>query len=563
MTSIAGPDAKCRFLGEPQGDGGEFNSLLQQVGLGDQTGRSLREMVRLGWIKPRMRIAIPREFILGWENFPTYPRHGTFNEEDDWAAEVWSLATHPLSAADPSPGWYRHPLDCDGVLEEIRPHVIPSGPGCPEPEIVCHPRGRGRKVFPWVDFFGYWQSYRLFETFNAVKVMAPLENTPNLEETLSHLPDHLPLLKKKSDARMELIERQWLLREPVFEWVSQFRTLLDLPTWLDNESSWKIVQAGSGELAEDLGLEPEAMRADILEVLLVMWADWARKGTGVPPGLRRSLQMDIFRAVEFHNLLTDDQIDPTDGYWDPPDRQSRRWARLKEALPFESDRARAGFPETALMYLNRFNNVADNRALSLGKVRRISEDWWSESEAFRRFILVFDRLHQHFSGSINNDNDVGLIEQTPADFLVLTALHAEKLLAELRAEARPGEQAPTTRELLKYWAGRVGRVRFGVTGEEEARFKSRIGRRLRDDTKLHDLPLKPENPFISLGKDHGGLAFFENAIVNTMILRNYSAHHSCLDFELIHTEWARDPLESIIVVVLTVLQTARLNQKGE
>lgn len=561
MTVIKGAYASCRFLSAPQGEGGEFTSFLNRVGLDGQAGRPLRELVRLGWIKPRMRIVIPRTFILCWANFPTYPRHGTFKPEDDWAARVWSLATLPLSAAESASGWYRHPLDCDEFLVEMRRHLINSGPGCPEPETVHHPRGRGREVFPWIDFFGYWQAYRLFETLNAIKIMAPPENTLDLEDNISRLPDQLHLPREITDAQLERIDREWGVREPVFDWVSRFRILLGLSLQWDEDSSGSTIQAGAKALADDLGLTADAIREGIREVLLVMWADWARVDKGIPLAMRRHLQQDIYRAVEFHNLLAKDQIDPYDAYWNPPDRQSRRWARLKKALPFEKDRARAEFPRMALMYLNRFNAVvAAHQVLTEEKIREITEYWWGRGGLFRRFVLAFDRLHQHYSGSINGDNDVELIEQTPADFLVLTALHAEKLLVEQKAVARPKEAASGTSKLLKYWAEIVAITYFGVKGDGIESFRRRIKERLENETALHDLSLKPKNPFVDLNGAADGLSFFENAIINTMILRNYSAHHSCLDFELTHGPWVKDPLESIIVVVLTVLQTAPLDQ---
>jgi hypothetical protein len=54
------------------------------------------------------------------------------------------------------------------------------------------------------------------------------------------------------------------------------------------------------------------------------------------------------------------------------------------------------------------------------------------------------------------------------------------------------------------------------------------------------------------------LAFFETAVINLAILRNYAAHHTCLDFELIHTDWVKDPLESLLVVMLTALEVLPL-----
>ncbi len=48
--------------------------------------------------------------------------------------------------------------------------------------------------------------------------------------------------------------------------------------------------------------------------------------------------------------------------------------------------------------------------------------------------------------------------------------------------------------------------------------------------------------------------FFETAIVNFAILRNYVAHHSCLDYEIISSDWALDPIEAMLLVLLTALE---------
>jgi hypothetical protein len=53
----------------------------------------LREFVRLGWIKPVLRVRLPDRFFLNWDNCASLSFHGNFNEEDNWAASLWSYSS--------------------------------------------------------------------------------------------------------------------------------------------------------------------------------------------------------------------------------------------------------------------------------------------------------------------------------------------------------------------------------------------------------------------------------------------------------------------------------------
>jgi hypothetical protein len=81
-----------------------------------------------------------------------------------------------------------------------------------------------------------------------------------------------------------------------------------------------------------------------------------------------------------------------------------------------------------------------------------------------------------------------------------------------------------------------------------------FGERFKTETRLHDLPSTKTNPFNSFDDIEDGLQFFETAIVNFAILRNYFAHHSCLDYEIISSDWALDPIEAMLLVLLTALE---------
>lgn len=232
------PEEHCRYLFSPGKDPSTYTwrALLASLGLEIPEEIGLDGLVARGWLKPLMRIKLPRTFYSNWISFPTYPVTGKSRPEDEWARDLWSLCTFSLSTSRTvSEGrllgkWYRHVLDQphDPLTRQVKPHLLATGPDNTEPPPISH-RRFGR-VSPWVDLFAYWQAYQLADVLSIIQRRI----------VLLYGTDQRPLLKQylRSNARRdELVEKRlgrirerWELNARVFDWVSRYRTLREL--WL-------------------------------------------------------------------------------------------------------------------------------------------------------------------------------------------------------------------------------------------------------------------------------------------------------------------------------------------
>jgi hypothetical protein len=133
-------------------------------------------------------------------------------------------------------------------------------------------------------------------------------------------------------------------------------------------------------------------------------------------------------------------------------------------------------------------------------------------------------------------------------------LHAEKILRDRYLEGRPGAtRLPGVTKIILFEAEKILQAKgFSDCGEGLKELEDIM----KIKGQLHELHLNPISPFvetvnISWG---GGLEKSLTAsFANFGILRNYAAHHDCLDEELIYTPLAQTVVEAVLVPTLLVL----------
>ncbi len=549
MSWISEADRDCLYLWEIPGYAGHgsFLRLAEEFGVKLPESPSLLEIVRMGWLTPRRRVRLPESIVraihgeLSLDNVP---------ECDHWALHLWNrcrsfFPEHVKEAESAFTGaWYRPPLELEGdaLARSVQEHTIPADANeSPWPLVRLE---RREEVPAWLDFYAFWQIYELVEVLGSSRLFAPVRNVPSARGNLERVLADFDRFKEVSDSRINAVTATWRRRAPVFEWVGRYRTLLGI--WLGRNGSRDEMTAGAKALASDLGLNGEAMRAAIRDTLLVLWNDinWRNGWEDLPDVALERLRQDIYWAVQFLGRVTGDPVDLDDPFWNPPDRMAREWATLPDVLAFEWHEAKESFPRNALHYLEAFNKVAspggsfDEAALAKQAERM------NASVPFRRFVLAFFRLHQHYGGAINRSTRIRLREETPIDFLLLCALFAEKLVSEVYLSRNRGTTLPKVKRLVLWFAGEVGNAK-GLSG-----LQARVARRLKSgETELYDLPQTHRIPFNTPATDSEE-AIIEEAFVNFVKIRNYAAHHDALDFELIHTSAAMPVLESLLLVVL-------------
>jgi hypothetical protein len=557
---VEGFDQNCRYLPAPGGslDHG-FGGFLREVGVRLPASPDLRQMVRHGWISPVLRVRLPETFYLGWENYPANPFLGTLAQEDRWANELYNRCAFPGVAArqgELSGDWFNHYLDdpADGLARQVRDHAIPAAPGAEEPAPLYHPH-RETAIYPWIDFFGYWQVYELVELLRAARLFSPPLNEPGAEEALAATCRHLSDLRRLSDRGMQGIRDRWERNRPIFEWVSRYRTLLAI--FADTDEDWSKVREAAPRLLADLAVTPPQLKEAIRNILLVEWQRLKPPGRGqeeiIPRLLGAHLQQDIERALSFLREVSDEEVELDDPFWGlPDDYMNRGWAPMPVALPYEALEARRAFPEQAPLYFRDLNPLLGPSPVDQARLRALMARRWSGSVPFRRFCLAFQRLHDHLRTDL--DDKIGLRSQTPMEFLILCALATERILRDRHlARSTPPAKIPGVTRLITSAAGEVLRS-LGISSpapglKELAEVLGRKG-------QLHDLHLNPRNPFVAMADFAWGDPLSKSLLVtfaNFGILRNYAAHHDCLDDQFVYGSMALTAVKAVLVPTVMVI----------
>ncbi len=549
---LSSGDQNCRYLVCAGGDhrNTEFGKRLAALGIVLPGQMTLRDCTRLGWIEPVLRIRIPDRFLLAWSDFPGLQFQGDFLSEDTWVNQLWlrSVSSIPTDDWEQDGRWYRHYLDCPDhdLTSQVAKHRIESGREC-EPEAILHPRSP-TEVYPWLDFFAYWQAFELADIVEAAVLIPALYDVPNAKECLDSLKQSLPRRQEFANCKVRVRREQWASRRKTFDWLSRFRTLMGGTVGIKGPPQSIVVDAVR-QMASDLGLDGNTIKNEVRDVLLVLHAQWTNRARNEPGcfALVRALRQDIEYAVEFWQIVGGQALDFNDAFWGyPANGWQGRWTTLPDALPREDLRAKQRFPHEASRYLSAYNLLApQRRCLDETAIEQLVNGWWSHCTPLRRFCLAFSRMHDHYRGTA--EELASLQERTPIEFLLLAALHAEKLLGEVLTGAPTG------------FAGRVCEAAKNVAQKLSVSERPLFGTCLNgalNNTKLHNLPETMKMPFVTDADIEHADPIGKRLVVsfaNYAVLRNYAAHHDCLDGKLIYSDLALPAIEALLVVTLESL----------
>jgi hypothetical protein len=550
---IHSTDEHCRYLPAPECNPGlGFGGFVKEMGV--TLPYELHDMIRFGWIRPVLRVRIPTEFYLAWENYPAYGLQGNIADADLWAAQLRErcafLGARWYGDRDPAGTWYYNFLDdqASELGRQAWANSIPVGSEADDPIPVAHPR-RNELVRPWIDYFSYWQVYELIEVLDHLQVCGPILDTPEVELVLETLRQSLSWRRQDSLLRIQATRQRWERNARVFDWISRYRTLLAISSRMPITPV--KVDEGAARLMRDRGLSPEQLRQDIRDVLL---EEWQRLQHRLPAPAREHFREDIMRAVQFYEAVTGKEADLADPYWAPRDRMNHGFTPLPEVLPFEALSAKWSFPEQAMVYLEGRAQVIG--PISEDRLEALAERWWHPSVQFRRFCMAFKRLHDDYS--VSSEDKLGFRARTPIEFLILSCLNAEKMLQMRYRHRRPGANLPrSARTLVGEMYGEVLRARGVLKPSVNA---ARLVELLRqnDRDQLHGLSQNPQNPFIVTQEITWGDALTSALAIafgNLVILRNYAAHHDVLDDMLLgDPKYALPAIDAVLIPTVLVLE---------
>jgi hypothetical protein len=551
---LSSSDKDCRYLREDPTRPGEFLALATKLGITLPPDVKLIDAVRWGWVEPSLRVRLPDTFFLEWDNYPKRPRLGSLRPSDVWADELHDAViiywpSVQLDRNEDVNQWFVHPFDRSNSPETdvIRAHAI-SAAAEHEPNLIHH--SSGVEIAPYIDFFPYWQVYRLAESIAAATLFKPVFNTPAAEKLIRMLIDELPRWREFSGHRIARIERESRQRENTFEWLSRYRTLLGAA--VDADSNAREVALAAKEIAAGIAASADALKTEIRDVLLVLFQEWKwdLRSAHIGKPVVDYLRQDIKLAVDFVAEGTGVAAPLNDPVWTSDSRCEHLWARMDEALPYELERARDEFPFLASMYLADFAESVHVPALE-SRLEVLTRAWWSESYPFRRFTLLFHRLHGTLGG--DTKERITFDEENTVDYLILCTLVAEKLMAWfwLREHSQPAE-LPGFKSLLLASLTRVAQSLKVEPPEEQ--FNA-----LYSGTALYDLTTTRKLKFfesVSALEDERRLQWLVRTALNFAIMRNYAAHHECLDAELTYSESGNQALTAVTTLVVLLLSAA-------
>lgn len=540
QDTVSSSDKDCRYLrADPNGDGA-FDRYVKDLGIVLPAGVTIHGAAALGWLTPALRIAIPHEYYETWPDFPRCGREPGVDPELRWAHMAVTGQWMPSVERDSSDEWFLHPFD--GGDDPDAPLILRhrSDPRVDPPTFV---HSNGRLIRPWVDFYPYWQAYRLDASIRAAEINPRLFNTPDLDGQVASLQQSLRSWREFTAGRLERVTESFAAYAPAFEWLSLYRTLaaIDLDPSVERDRA-KACQA----ICQRLNVTIDELQDQIRDVLLVLWQEQPRFGErALPPKLRMLLQQDVQRACEFVESVSERPIDYRNSRWHFPDGMPRLNAQLIDALPKENWLAREEFASFAAMYLRAPLPSLSWIPTTEAGLEAAAAAWAPVSYAFRRFMLLFKRLHDFFNS--DRDSLMTFRDHNVVDYLCVLGLVVEKLIVERWKRQRVSAKAMGNfNEILGTIADEV-QQRYAVQGVRE-RLKAAA-----EDAKLHKLKAGQQLPFTEIAAGAKPAEIIFAVLHNVRIFRNYAAHHDVLDFELTYKTEGGRAIEVVVAAVALVL----------
>lgn len=530
MTSIriSTGDMYCRYIAAPESScQSPFGRHLQAVGIKLPEGLSLRKVAARGWLRPRLRVAIPVAALQSWTTFPSHPLTGdeACPPDDLWGLEVWTNTTCPIRERDtPDDRLWMHWLDDPGdtTTANARKHALNPAHD-PEPTPFVHPY-RGSPVHPWIDFFADWQAYHVAEL-----VRSAVFTVHGMTDQASSWDTYLRERAREFDQDAQKLAERWEKRGAFFDVVGCYRTIL--ARCCQRELFYRDVRAGARAFAAQRGIDASGVKRGIRDVLLQLWQRWKNSPPVADPRLMLRLQQDIQYAVHLWSDLSGEPIDPFDSAWFSKSRSRGESAMLIDALPHEEWLARRDFAQSAVRYQRGFPSPFP---MGEEQFADLLARHWEPCPPLRRFCLAWVRLRNQLRSQDHERHaDQTISANERIEQFNLIALHTERLLRHVAAVplATAGKQDGSVKVIRSAAQRSLTHLHPAVSVPDQ-----HVDDLLKRHTSLHSMPDLAQQICLPSQVASGSDAA-DNLIaahVNALIARNYAAHHDYLDDELIY-----------------------------
>lgn len=543
---------RCPLLEAQQGQEGAFPRWLEDLGLRDFLSRyPLRKLVEWGWVVPQYRLIFPQEFFTTWENFP-YSEEGLAQRFHPhallWDSTWWIDDTQ-------KPLWLVHPLfrpedEAGRILAEQGKTAL----GERLPSELTHPSGR--KVAPYADYFYHWQGYALIDVIRFADCIAPILNTPDVEERAAGIVRIAERVKQIDPRDVLTAERRWGGLAQPMTWLSHYRAFRDALWSYESQhhGDRTLRRNGAKQLADHLGITAESLSSALRNKLLMLAQDWHMaigRHSKWTHGAWAQLQQDIAIAVEWLCYLSGKTLDDFLDEWRYRHYFGlREWAELHTVLPFEFFTDRQYFLRDAPEYLKNYNQLLpESEQLEGERLTALVDGLRSTNYPFGSFLGAFRQMHEELSYRFDTKGSLDFRELRPLDYYSLLAIRAEGVFHYamekngLLAKVKPDKR--TLREYIVQLA-----VKRGISRKALDYFRVQDG----IFTRLHHAPQDPIGTIMNLTPSLGPREdYLVKAFLCCTLARNYFAHHHYLDRALLRSEKSAFMLSGILVTVLNLL----------
>jgi hypothetical protein len=416
-----------------------FEKFLKKRGFRLNADLSPSDLIDWEWIVPELRVSIPERCIQSLE------AAGEFEEEDRWAAELWSNRGSGFGSANligrdkPRPVWWLHPFDDHLAVEYngIRANALRTAEEWSPPASVV--MKSGRTVAPYIYYLGYWAIYAIVEIDELCRSYHTI--TPHSEQASREEYERRRVAVADQVGRMR---KEWGWRTRTFRWIARYRALrshIATHHSIDAAAAQRELIDKGGALsifAADNSLTSDAISEEVREMLLVMWhgSDSLHSRNRSP--YRALLREDIRRALQMHAYLGGKKVDIFDPFWHSEKRSDPGRANLADALPYEEALAERGMAHRVAQYLRVASSEA---ALIIPKeVPQLDKLLKSKMEghpALVRVALALHRLAAHLKGDSLYEDPAVMNSYERIEQLLLAVLHTEKVLAKAHRLQNP------------------------------------------------------------------------------------------------------------------------------
>lgn len=542
-----------------QGKEGTFVSWLETLGLKDFIRRySLPKLVEWGWLVPQYRIVFPPAYFLTWQDFP----YGSSDRQCFGVEELlWDSTWHIDD--DQEPLWFLHPFfhpndACGNRLRKANNAITLA----PIPDEFIHPY-LSESIIPYADYCFHWQAYALIDVIRSADCIAPILDTPDVEAQAQSIVRIAARVKEhatKPSHILSLFNRWGGFAEPM-TWLSHYRAFRDaLP---DNEDQ-VLHDKGAKLLAEHLGIDAEILEQAIKEKLLILASDWLWANEHYCEWTLRAwpyLQRDILFALNWLRALNGKKLSFYLDKWKWSDFERHDWAELHKVLPYEFFEDRQYFLRYAPIYnkeMFRGMLPTDERLKQLvGNLQTINYP-------FDSFLNAFRQLHENLVHNPKQKGGLDFRVLRPLDFYSLLAIRAEVCL---RYALEKDGSLERNASLIS-----SGRLKKGDKLDSLNKYIVELAKQknisdhvleyfnnnVNDFTQLRNTPLNPIGKIMEIYDELWSESdiHLAQAFLCCALARNYFAHHTYLDKELIRDEKSAFMLTGILATVLILLDNS-------